>query len=543
MIAARQPQRHSAHRVRLLDDAGLQPAVERPRLRISGEAVSYAKVRQGSTTSSPESMAKTTFSMPRPAPGVLPRDPTMNRKKLAMDSAIEDYLSYASIGAVFAEGLQFMGYPYLSELTQRPEYRRPSEILAKEMTRKWIKFQATGEMDKSDRIKELESEFKRLDVQGKIYQAMEQDGFFGRSQIYLDVGVDFKDRDELKSPLLLSSRKVRKNSIKRLTVVEPMWTYPNIYNAMNPLDPTFFHPQTWFVMGMELHHTRLMTFVSRKVPDILKPSYSFGGISLSQMMKPYVDNWLRTRQSVSDLLHSFSCFVLSTNMSSVLNQGAGDDILARAELFNCYRDNRGLQLIDKDTEEFSNISAPISGLEGLQAQSQEHMSAACGIPLVVLFGISPMGLNASSEGELKTFQDWVAGKQESDIRPNLTRLLHLVELSLWGEVDQNITFAFEPLWTLDAKAVSDMRKTEAETDGLLIDKGVIDSSEARRRVALQEDSPYEGLDLNKEIAPPDDGSDDDIGNGLGLGDDPDKKDDPDDGTAPADGKNKPPEKK
>lgn len=483
---------------------------------INPEAIAMARQRRNMGQPSVQDMAKVTFSLPSAPPGVIPRDRNKTKKKLAMDSAVDSFLSYASLSAVFAEGLQFMGYPYLAELTQRPEYRRPAEILAKEMTRKWIRFQGTGDTDKSDRIKELEAEMKRLRVKDLIYKAVENDGFFGRSQIYLDMGVDFDDRDELRSPLLLSSRKVRKNSIKRLTLVEPMWTYPNLYNANNPLDPTFFKPQTWFVMGMELHHTRLLTFVSREVPDMLKPAYAFGGLSLSQMGKPYVDNWLRTRQSVSDLLHSFSVFVLKTNMSSVLNQGAGDDIIARAELFNCYRDNRGLQIIDNDTEDFVNLAAPLGSLDKLQAQSQEQMSAVYGIPLIVLFGISPAGLNASSEGELRTFQDWVGGKQESDIRPNLTRLVSLIQLSLWGEVDSDITYVFEPLWTPDAKAAAETRKLEVEVDVLLIDKGVIEPDEARKRVALQQDSPYEGLDLNRVIATPDDGLDEDLGAGLDL---------------------------
>ncbi|MGF6605041.1 hypothetical protein P3T23_009802, partial [Paraburkholderia sp. GAS448] len=48
---------------------------------------------------------------------------------------------------------------------------------------------------------------------------------------------------------------------------------------------------------------------------MLKPAYAFGCLSLSQIAKPYVDNWLRTRQSVSDLLHSFSTMVLKTNLA------------------------------------------------------------------------------------------------------------------------------------------------------------------------------------------------------------------------------------
>ena len=38
-------------------------------------------------------------------------------------------------------------------------------------------------------------------------------------------------------------------------------------------------------------------------------------------------------------------------------------------------------------------------------------------------------------------------------------------LHLWGEVDQEITFAFDPLWSLDEERMAAKRKTEA--DGLV----------------------------------------------------------------------------
>jgi phage-related protein (TIGR01555 family) len=340
-------------------------------------------------------------------------------------------------------------------------------------------------------------------VQSAFCKAAEHDGFFGRSQIYLDMGVDTeKSKPELATALVDSPTKVKKGSLKRLTVVEPMWTYPNTYNAFNPLDVTFFKPKSWFVMGTEVHASRLLTFVSREVPDMIKPSYAFGGLSLTQLAKPYVDNWLRTRQSVSDMVHSYSVSGLKTNLSATLNGGGGDEMFARAQMFNQARDNRGVMMIDKDTEEFFNISTPLSGLDKLQAQSQEQMASVTGIPLVVLLGITPSGLNASSEGELQTFYSWVEAQQEALFTDNLSRILNVIQLSLFGEIDPEIGFAFEPLWSLGEDALATVRKTEAETDAILITEGVITPQESRTRLAAQEDSPYAALDLSADINPP-----------------------------------------
>ena len=458
------------------------------------------------------------FERVKPAPGVLPEG-----MELAMDAAMDAALDWAGSG-LFDEGLAFMGYPYLAQLTQRPEYRRPAEILAQEMTRRWIRFVATGDEDKTEKLGKIKAEFERLNVQDLFRQAAEKEGFFGRSHLFIDTGS--RDPRENAFQLSASRRKIAQGTRISLKLIEPMWTYPDAYNSTDPLRPDFYKPTSWFVMGKRVHASRLLTFVSRDVPDLLKPGYSFGGISLSQIAKPYIDNWLRTRQSVSDVIHSFSVNVLKTNMASVLTGGGLENLKRRARLFNRSRDNHGLFLIDKDAEDFANVSMPLSGLDHLQAQAQEHMSAVVGIPLIVLLGITPTGLNASSDGELARFEAWTEAQQKTIFGPLLNKLLDIVQISLFGEIDTGIGYLFEPLRVLSDVEKATVRKTEADTDGVLIDKGVISPHESRVRVAADEDSPYHGLDLTEDPEPPQGG--DQGGDGEGDDDD-DEPTDPSDG--------------
>lgn len=373
------------------------------------------------------------FALPQHPAGVLPE----GTKGLAMDSAIGGVQTWANgfaLNGFFTEGITFLGYAYLSELAQRPEYRVIAETIASEMTRKWIRFTSNEGDDKSTKIKELEAEFKRLNVRDLFCRAAEQDGFFGRGHIYIDTG-DTDNPDELQKPIgtgwdKLSIAKFSKKPIEALRTVEAVWCYPTAYNSNDPLKDNWYRPDSWYVQAKIVHTTRLITFIGREVPDLLKPTYSFGGLSLSQMVKPYVDNWLQTRQSVNDIISMFSVFLLATNLGETLQTG-GDELFKRAELFNLLRTNRGLMMVDKDTEDFKNVSAPLAGLDMLQAQSQEHMASVSHIPLVKLLGTQPAGLNASSEGELRSFYDYVHSFQEHLFRQPLHRLMGLVMISLW----------------------------------------------------------------------------------------------------------------
>jgi phage-related protein (TIGR01555 family) len=348
-----------------------------------------------------------------------------------------------------------------------------------------------------------------LNVQAVFREAIEQDGKFGRSQIFIDVGTESDQLDvaELRTELTESPAKVGIGSIKRLTVIEPIWSYPNRYNANDPLDPTFYKPTSWFVMGKEIHSSRLMTIITRDVPDILKPAYAFAGLSLSQMVKPYVDNWLRTRQSVSDLIHAFTVWTLKTDMSTITTSEGLVNFYNRLQMFNLGRDNHGVNAINKESEEFENVSAPLGSLDKLQAQSQEQMCAPTGLPLVYLTGITPSGLNATSEGEIEVFQDTISANQEI-YTPFLSKILNIVQLSLFGKIDPDIGFKWEPLRTMSDEQRANIRKVEADTDAVLIGAGVVTQEEVRERVAGEEDSPYSGLDLSAplpEVPEPEEG--------------------------------------
>jgi phage-related protein (TIGR01555 family) len=298
-------------------------------------------------------------------------------------------------------------------------------------------------------------------------------------------------------------------------VIEPVWTTPSAYNTDNPMAAHFYRPTSWFVLGKQVNHTRLLNFVSREVPDLLKPSYNFGGLSLTQMALPYVENWLRTRQSVSDLLAGFSVGVLKTNLATVLSGSDGQDVFTRLELFNRMRTNRGAWAIDKDTEDFGFENVPLSGLDALQAQAQEQMAAVSSIPLVKLLGITPSGLNASSDGEIRVFYDHIESLQEDVFRDNLQVCIDLIQLSLFGSIDEDIGFSFNPLYQSTDIERATIRKTDAETDAVLIGANVITTEEARSRLKSDPSNGYHSLG-------DDDPEDDDIppvGNGPNdLGD-------------------------
>ena len=426
-----------------------------------------------------------------PPKGVCP-DTTV----LAMDAV----LASSGVNYALMTGSGFPGFPYLIELSQITEYRDMSERMAAEMTRKWVKHRTVDEVDRTKEIAEIEAEYRRLHVRDLFRRAAELDGYFGRGQIFIDLGAD--NGPELTKPLLLDKIKIKQGSLRSLKVIEPVNTYPQRYNSTNPLADDYYAPSAWFVQNGEVHTSRLLTFISRPVPNYLKPAYNFSGMSLSQLAQPYVDYWLSTRESVGKLLKNFSTSILKTNMSDILTGGSSDTLVTRAKMFTKFRDNQGLFLMDKDSEEFQQVNTPLAGLSQLQAQAQEHMASVAKTPLVILLGISPTGLNASSDGEIRVFYDFVAEQQEKLFRANLEAILKLVQLNLYGKIYDDITFDFVELYTMTGRELAMIRASDAQAGAAFIGAGVIEAAEERTRLASDPQSGYNSLDANKKIKPP-----------------------------------------
>jgi phage-related protein (TIGR01555 family) len=380
----------------------------------------------------------------------------------------------------------FPGYQYLALLASRAEYINLASTMSQELTRKWIELCST-DSGKSEKIKALTKRMVDLGVQSKFATAARHDCYFGRAQFYLDL----KNHDR-KLPLILSPKTIAKNSLKNIAVVEAMWTTPSAYNALDPAQKDFYTPTGWFVLGKETHASRLLTIITRPVPDMLKPAFNFSGMSLSQMAEPYVENWLRTRQSVSDLIYNFSLTSLATDMNTVLDgTSTGDDLFTRLDLFQANRTNLGMMVLDKGREELSQINTPLSGLHELQAQSQEHICSVSRIPSMLYTGISPTGMNASSEGELRAFYDWIGSIQQAYWSEPLSIILKVIQLDMFGEIDPDITFKWLPLYQMNDEQKANIRKINCDVDCAYIDHGVIDQEQVGNRLAA--DSDYDDL--------------------------------------------------
>ncbi|ENI4952807.1 DUF1073 domain-containing protein [Proteus mirabilis] len=426
------------------------------------------------------------FERYEPLPGVIPE--SKKEAVFAMDATPYDMLNTMSIGDEYSG---FRGYPQLAAMSQQVEYSNMHSVFADEMTRNWIEVKSRKEGDPD--IELMENALVKYDVKRLIHDAVKQDSQYGVAHVYIDTGA--KTDDELEKPLFLDPRKIPKGSLKGLRVVDPTWIYPAMYNTQWPLADDFYKPSAWFVMGKIVHESRFMDIVSRPVPDILKPSYNFGGLSLTQLMEDYVVDWRDAKKNVIKILRTLRMRALKTDMDERLQMPGEFD--KRIKMFTQYQDNFGVWVIDTG-EDLIHMQTSLSELSNLLSNYQDQLCIPSRITNLKLLGNAPAGLNASGESELSTWHETVSGYQDGNLRRPLENIFKIIQLSEFGEIKEDIYFEFRPLDEISEKERAEITKIRVDAVAVAADSMLVNSEEARDALKGIEGAGFENLDGDYE---------------------------------------------
>lgn len=388
---------------------------------------------------------------------------------LAMDAACDHTMTLIQHAMEWGQApvlSAFVGYPALSGLAQDGIINAAVEVVANDMVREWIEFPDTDKDDSSSgRCEAIEAEIRRFKIRNLFHQAIIGTRFFGGGLVFIDTGVN--DPETLRSPLNLTeqSGELGVGKLKGFKWVEPINITPGIYNSFYPLREDYLEPKYWWILGTEVHASRVIKFSSGGVPDILKPMYNFFGIPFAQTLWDYAIHFKKNRTSVSRMLEKYSDTVLQTNMEDIINSGAGANALEnRLRYYVQNRSNDGIIAIDKESEGLMKIESTLAGLTDIPRQDLEFLCAIARTPATKLMGISPSGFNATGENDRKNYDDHIHTEQIHIMLRPLEKILKVLQLNIDGRIDELLVFDFKPLHEEDRQIESNIRK--ANTDGL-----------------------------------------------------------------------------
>jgi hypothetical protein len=103
----------------------------------------------------------------------------------------------------------------------------------------------------------------------------------------------------------------------------------------------------------------------------------------------------------------------------------GSTLSARLDVLAEGVEKNNLILLEQG-ETYQEHSQSLAGVDGPARGSLEMVAGAFGYPLTVLLGISPAGMNATGESDLRNFYDGIAAEQRAIYAPVLKKLLSWV---------------------------------------------------------------------------------------------------------------------
>lgn len=285
---------------------------------------------------------------------------------------------------------------------------------------------------------------------------------------------------------------IKKGSYKGLTVIEPYWvtTELDAESASDPASPHFYEP-TWYVLGggKRIHRSWVVRSVNSEVSDVLKPTYYFGGVPLTQQIYERVYCAEKVANEAPMLAMTKRLLIVDANIANmVANPSEAYDVMnALTELrdnFGIYAKNPGDQVAQIDTS--------LADFDALIMTQYQLVASIAGIPATELLKTTPKGFNATGEYEYRDYKKSLLEIQENDFIPVIQMHNQLYTKSHYGRVIE-LDVKFNPIDTPSEKEVAEISNIQSQVAANHINAGITTAEEERNVLRNTEGSPYSAI--------------------------------------------------
>lgn len=212
---------------------------------------------------------------------------------------------------------------------------------------------------------------------------------------------------------------------------------------------------------MNVHHSRLLRFMGRDLPNWERQAELYWGLSeveliYDELQKRDYTSWnivsLITRAQILAVKDS----QLAAGMSGLaMNNQAYNVFVGRMEAMSAAMNNQGLLVLPENGALESHQNS-FGGLADIYNTFMLDIAGACETPVSRLYGRSITGLGQSGEGDLQVYYDTVEQKRNRELRPQMDKLYPIIAMSTWGEVPKDFECDFPPVRTMSNKDLAEL---------------------------------------------------------------------------------------
>ena len=369
---------------------------------------------------------------------------------------------------------------------------RVCNMFAREVVREWFSFKqdyTTASADSArDLGRDLHSFIKELKIKEAYFMATAMARLYGTAFIYLGVN----DGRSPASPLDVSKIK----SLDFVSVFSCRDMEAHTYYG-NMLGPKYGQVKTYKVHPISLttqplnsqdpriiHESRLLRFDGSVTCPVRMRSHK-QGFADSVLVNMYSD--LRafgmTWNSVEALMQDFSQAVIKIEgLHKIVKQEKGTGGIFSRLMGSLMTSKSVLNaVILGEGDHYERQITPLGGIPEVLEKAMTRVASAANMPVTLVFGESPAGLNATGLSDERIWAATVSSYQDQYLRPTLEALLKIVLNApngpTGGAEPDYWEIEFNPLRKLTQEESAAYRKTVAEADAIYYDRKVLTSHE------------------------------------------------------------------
>jgi phage-related protein (TIGR01555 family) len=342
----------------------------------------------------------------------------------------------------------------------------------------------------------------------------------------------------------LNPKKIK--TIENLKVIDRTDVdFQKIEFQTDPLKPRYGLPEYYsikFDVGpnaqaeTRVHYSRIIEIHGTSLPNgatTFTSEQRYWGLSVLQRVEDHLRTLGSSLGSIDQLLQEMSVGKykikdLAVLLSSTEGKAA---IQRRVEISDLTRSVFRSQYLDS-AEDYSRDEIAFTGVPEILYIIFMLISADTGYPITRLFGVSPAGMNATGESDMRNYYDAVRSKQTFQLQPILLRLVKII--SEWLGIDEPY-INFAPLQTMNEKERAELDRQKADTEQVkattyktYIDAGILEPYEARflefgdtlDKIPVPEDLLPPVETVEELTPPPPSGENDNPGEGNPEGEEP-----------------------
>ena len=417
----------------------------------------------------------------------------INGKRIAMDSLAttglkEKFACNYGLDEVFYTyyaQMGFIGYQACAMLMNHWFISRACTLPVEEAIAAGYELLLSDDNDK-DKKKNLDILEKVKQKADKKYHIDEKVKLFGSHNRTFGVGYALPVIEGIDYEKPFNIDGVKEGSYKGIKNIDPLWILPefNQSSLIKPSDMDFYEPTYYKLMnGDRIHKSHFVKIIYAPVADILKPSYFFGGVPLTQMLYKPVFAAETIANELPQLVRSKRLLVVDADMESfVANQEAMESTM---EVFTYNRDNHSVVLKNPDGQ-VNSLDVSLNDLPEVMVRAYQRASAVCGVTYEKMMSTNPVGSNASGEYTSRNYVQLLNTIREEQLRKLYMR--HY-KLSLKSDFGENFAFdlQFNPIDSPTAVETAQNTAIKVNTLATCVQSGAISPDNMRDAVRTFQD--------------------------------------------------------